>query len=80
MSKTFFDHCQRFVVVAALGIEEPAGRQPRLGERRSEQVAALDYPQHHSVQAGGNSGCEQTRRGIVAGRTGRSRNFMQSGH
>jgi len=69
MPKPLLDDRKRFVVVAAFGVEEPVGRKTRLGECRSEQVAPLDHPQHYSLQPGGNSGREQCRGCIVAGRT-----------
>jgi len=78
--KPFFDHRQRFIVVAALGVEQPVRRKAGLVQCRGEQVAALDHPQHHALEPGGDPGSEQARRCIVAGRARRARNFVQRRH
>lgn len=77
MPKPFLDHCQRFIVIAAFGIEQPVRRKAGLSECRSEQVAPLDYPQYHSFQPGSDSGCKQARCGIIAERARRRRNLVQ---
>lgn len=77
MPKPFFDHRQRLVVIAAFGVEEAVGGKPRLIQCRGEQIAPPDHPQHHAFQPGSDSGGEQARRSIVAGRARRPRNFVQ---
>ena len=77
MSKPFLDHRQRLVVIAAFGIEEPAGRKPRLIQGGGEQIASLEHPQHHAFQPGGDPGGKQGRCSIIAKRAARARNLVQ---
>ena len=44
-------HRKHLLVVAAFGIEQAIGRQPRLGEARREQVAAGQRPEHLAALA-----------------------------
>lgn len=75
--QSFLDHRQRVVVIAALGVDQALRGKPGLDEARGKQVAALEHPQHISIQPGRNPGGEQSCGGIIAERAVRARDFVK---
>jgi len=80
MAGALLHHRKHLLVVAAIGIEQPVGREPRSSEPGREQVAAALRPKHLPPcprldgEAGGERGEEQGRGAFVvqpgAGRRG----------
>lgn len=80
MPQPLLEHGKSLLIPAAVGIDQLVGRQPRLSQSGSEQVAAAADPQHCSTVAAGsrgNSGNEQSRCGIVVKATGDAAAFME---
>lgn len=80
MPQPLLEHGKHILIPAAVGIDQPVGGQPRLRQCRSEQVAAAADPEHCSAAGAGsrgNSGNEQSGRGIVVETAGAAADFME---
>lgn len=65
MTQPFLGAGERGSVVASLEINDAVRRQPRLGQRRREQIGLGETPQDHAAGSGGDPGDEQHRRRVV---------------
>jgi len=84
VANPLLDHRQHLLVIAAFGIDEAIGSQPRLGEAGREQIAAGKSPEHlpgcaaRHCEAGGERGEKQGGCGLVIGRGRRRGRFVQA--
>lgn len=73
MAGPLLHHREHLLVIAAFGVEQAIGSQPRLGQAGREQVAAPQRPKHlaafppRSGETRGERGDEQGRGGFVIG-------------
>lgn len=77
MPKSFFHHRQHILVATAFGIDQPVRRQPRLGERGSEQIVVLEHPQDGPAAARRNAGDEKGGRSVVVQAGSRAGGLVQ---
>lgn len=77
MAQTFLHAGEHRLLVAHLGIDHPVGMQPRLRQRRGEEIAPGHAPEHLSRCASGDAGSEQGRGGAMHGAVAAARNLMQ---
>lgn len=77
MAETLLEAGEHRLLVAALDIDHPVGIEPRLGERRREQVRPGDAPEHPARGARDNAGREQSRGRAVDGARPAARNLVQ---
>lgn len=77
MSKAFFHAGKHSLVVARLDVDYPVGDEPRLCDRRREQVRPRDAPQDLALGAGGDACAEQRCRRTIDGAVTAASDFMQ---
>lgn len=71
LAQTLFHGGQYVTLMKCLGIDDTVRVQACIHESGSEQVPAVQAPEHRSFEAGGNAGREERRRsGELGGRTG----------
>ena len=82
MTQTLLHHGEDIPVTAAFGIKQPLRRQPRPGERRREEIAAAQRPQHNPAlpRPPRRKGSEEQAGGGIIGKAGtRARTFVKRG-
>lgn len=65
MAKPFLETGEHGGFIARLNIDDAAGKQPGLSERRRKEILPGDAPEHLAFGARGNAGGKERRRGAI---------------